>query len=392
MCGQYDQPPVAASNNAHSHLSRSPQYGHTQTHFSIEFPHSTQMANSSSTSEDIKQLERNPINGLSQISRLVKKKIFLTRTLHDFALKELRKKYQIEIYSGKIPIPQTKLRSKIKEIDGLICFPYDEINEELMNQAKNLKVISTFSVGFDHIDIKCAKKKKIRVGHTPKVLTDATADIAFSLLLDIARRTTQGDKIIRDGKWKEIHGAFDYLGVDLQGKTIGILGLGRIGSTLAKRAKAFDMNIIYHNRKRVSKSKEKSLDVKYVTFEKLITESDFLSIHVPHTKETDKLFDMKIFKKMKKTSFLINTSRGKVVNEKDLAIALKKKIISGAGLDVFDKEPIKKNHPLVKLSNIVLAPHIGSSTKETRMKMAEITVKNLNLGINGKKPIYSVGY
>ena len=322
----------------------------------------------------------------------MKKKVFLTRTLHDFALKELRKKYQIEIHSGKIPIPQSKLRSKIKEIDGLICFPYDSINEKIIEEGKNLKVISTYSVGFDHIDTEYAKKKKIRVGYTPEVLTDATADMAFSLLLDIARRVTEADKIIREGKWKEIYGAFDYVGVDLQGKTIGILGLGRIGSTLAKRAKAFDMKIIYHNRKPVTKSKEKSLDAKYVSFEKLITKSDFISIHVPHTKETDRLFNMKIFRKMKKTSFLINTSRGKVVNEKDLAIALKKKIISGAGLDVFDKEPIKKNHPLVKLPNIVLAPHIGSSTKETRIKMAEITVKNLNLGINGKKPIYSVGY
>jgi len=322
----------------------------------------------------------------------MKKKVFLTRTLHDFALKELRKKYQIEIHSGKIPIPQSKLRSKIKEIDGLICFPYDIINREMIEEGKNLKVISTYSVGFDHIDTEYAKKKKIRVGYTPEVLTDATADMAFSLLLDIARRVTEGDKIIREGKWKEIYGAFDYVGVGLQGKTVGILGLGRIGSTLAKRAKAFDMKITYHNRKPVTKSKERTLDAKYVSFEKLIRESDFVSIHVPHTKETDGLFNMKIFKKMKKTSFLINTSRGKVVNEKDLVIALKKKIISGAGLDVFDKEPIKKDHPLVKLPNIVLAPHIGSSTKETRIKMAEITVKNLNLGINGKKPIYSVGY
>jgi glyoxylate reductase len=322
----------------------------------------------------------------------MKKKVFLTRTLHDFALKELRKKYQIEIHSGKIPIPQSKLRSKIKEIDGLICFPYDIINREMIEEGKNLKVISTYSVGFDHIDTEYAKKKKIRVGYTPEVLTDATADMAFSLLLDIARRVTEGDKIIREGKWKEIYGAFDYVGVDLQGKTVGILGLGRIGSTLAKRVKAFDMKITYHNRKPVTKSKERTLDAKYVSFEKLIRESDFISIHVPHTKETDGLFNMKIFKKMKKTSFLINTSRGKVVNEKDLVIALKKKIISGAGLDVFDKEPIKKDHPLVKLPNIVLAPHIGSSTKETRIKMAEITVKNLNLGINGKKPIYSVGY
>ena len=322
----------------------------------------------------------------------MKKKVFLTRTLHDFALKELRKKYQIEIHSGQIPIPQTKLRSKIKDIDGLICFPYDTISKEIIEEGKNLKVISTYSVGFDHIDTEYSKKKKIRVGYTPEVLTDATADMAFSLLLDIARRVTEGDRIIRDAKWKKIYGAFDYVGIDLQGKTIGILGLGRIGSTLAKRAKAFDMKIIYHNRKHVTKSKEKSLDAKYVSFEKLVTESDFISIHVPHTKETDRLFNMKIFKKMKKSSFLINTSRGKVVKEEDLAIALKKRIISGAGLDVFEKEPIKKNHPLAKLQNIVLTPHIGSSTKETRIKMAEITVKNLNLGINGKKPTYSVGY
>ena len=322
----------------------------------------------------------------------MKKKVFLTRTLHDFALKELKKKYQIEIHSGQIPIPQTKLQSKIKDIDGLICFPYDTISKEIIKKGKNLKVISTYSVGFDHIDTEYSKKKKIRVGYTPEVLTNATADMAFSLLLDITRRTTEGDRNIRNTKWKKIYGAFDYVGIDLQGKTIGILGLGRIGSTLAKRAKAFDMKIIYHNRKHVVRSKEKSLDVKYVSFEKLITESDFISIHVPHTKETDGLFNMKVFKKMKKSSFLINTSRGKVVNEKDLVIALKKRVISGAGLDVFEKEPIKKNHPLVKLQNIVLTPHIGSSTKETRIKMAEITVKNLNLGINGKKPTYSVGY
>ena len=322
----------------------------------------------------------------------MKNKVFLTRTLHDFALKELRKKYQIEIHSGKIPIPKTKLRSKIKEIDGLICFPYDKIDKELMDCAKNLKVISTYSVGFDHIDTEHAKKNKIRVGYTPEVLTDATADLAISLLLDISRRVSEGDRIIRNGKWKEIYGAYDYVGVDLQGKTLGILGLGRIGGTLAKRANAFDMKIVYHNRKQISKSKEKSLNAKYVSFEKLISESDFISIHVPHTKETDRLFDMKILKKMKRTSFLINTSRGKVINEKDLATALKQKIISGAGLDVFDTEPISKDHPFVKLPNIVLAPHIGSSSKETRSKMAEITVKNLDLGIKGKKPIYSVGY
>src|SRR3970282_519971 len=301
-----------------------------------------------------------------------KKRVFLTRTLHDFALKELRKK------SGNV--------------EGLICFPYDKIDSDLIDIAKNLKVISTYSVGFDHIDTQYAKKKKIRVGYTPEVLTDATADLAFSLMLDVLRRVSEGDRIVRNGKWRQIYGAYEYVGTDLQGKTLGIFGLGRIGSTLAKRAKSFDMKIIYHNRKPVSKNKEKLLGVKYVTLDKLITQSDVISIHVPHTKETNQLFDMKIFKKMKKSAFLINTARGKIVNEKDLIVALNKKIIAGAALDVYESEPISKKHPLTKIQNVVLAPHIGSSTKETRAKMAEITIKNLNLGINGKNPIYSVGY
>ena len=322
----------------------------------------------------------------------MKEKIFLTRTLHDFALKELKKKFQVEVHTGKIPIPKNSLKSKIKQVDGLICFPYDQINKEVIQSAKNLKVISTFSVGYDHIDTKFAKEKKIRVGYTPDVLTNATADMAFALMIDSLRRISEGDRIIRKQKWNQIYGAYDYVGLDLQGKTLGIIGLGRIGKTFAKRAKAFDMKIIYHNRKQISKTDEKKLGVKYTTFNKLITQSDIISIHVPHTDETNQMFNMKIFRKMKKTSFLINTSRGKVVNEKDLVVALKQKIIGGAGLDVFETEPISKNHQFLKLENVVLAPHVGSSTKETRIKMAKITVKNLILGIKGKKPIYSIGY
>ena len=322
----------------------------------------------------------------------MKEKILLTRTIHDFALKELKKKFQVEIHKGKIPISQKILKSKIKEVDGLICFPYDKIDKETIQLAKKLKVISTYSVGYDHIDTQFAKENKIRVGYTPEVLTDATANMAFALLLDALRRISEGDRIIRKGQWKQIYGAYDYVGLDLHGKTLGIMGLGRIGKTLAKRAKAFDMKIIYHNRKQISKTEEKKIGVKYTTFEKLISQSDIISIHVPHTKETNQIFNMKIFRKMKNTAFLINTSRGKVVNEKDLAIALKQKIIAGAGLDVFETEPINKNHPFLKLENIVLAPHVGSSTKETRSKMSEITIKNLILGMRGKKPIYSIGY
>ena len=321
-----------------------------------------------------------------------KMKVFLTRTLHEFALKELKKYYQIEVHSGKIPIPRKKLESKIKEVDGLICFPYDKIDGKLLSKAKNLKVISTFSVGFDHIDIESAKKNKIRVGFTPDVLTDATADLAFSLMMDVMRRVSEGDRIIRKGSWKEIYGAYDYVGTDLQGKTLGIFGLGRIGSTLARRARSFDMNIIYHNRKHVSKTKEKSLGVKYVSFDKLISQSDVISIHVPHTSMTDQLFDKQILKKMKKTAFLVNTARGKIINQKDLTEALKMNTIAGAAIDVFESEPIGKNNILNKIPNITLTPHIGSSTKETRVKMAEITVENLHLGIKRRKPKYSVGY
>ena len=322
----------------------------------------------------------------------MKKKVFLTRTLQDFAINELKKKYTVEIHNGKIPIPLNKLRVKIREIDGLICFPYDKIEKETLELARKLKVISTFSVGYDHINIEFAKERKIRVGYTPEVLTDATADLAFSLILDALRRTTQGDRIIRGGKWKKIYGADDFVGTDLQGKKLGILGLGRIGKTLAKRARAFGMEILYHNRERLSISKEKRLRVNYVSFENLIKKSDIISIHVPHTKQTDNIINMKVLKKMKNSAFLINTSRGKVINQQDLVMALKKKIIAGAGLDVFVTEPINEKNPLTKLDNVVLAPHIGSSTKETRNKMAEITINNLNLGINGKKPIYSVGY
>ena len=284
------------------------------------------------------------------------------------------------------------MQDKIIDVDGLICFPYDKISKKTINIASNLKVISTYSVGFDHIDIEYAKEKKIRVGYTPDVLTDATADMAFSLLIDLARRISEGDRLIRNGKWSEIFGAYDYTGIDLKTKTLGILGLGRIGKALAKRANAFDMKIIYHNRNRLSDLEEKKLNVKYASFSKLISSSDFLSIHVPHTIETDKLFDMKIFKKMKNSAYLINTSRGKVVNEKELIQALKEHVIGGAGLDVFENEPILKNNFRKKLNNVVLSPHIGSSTKETREKMAEITVENLKRGINGKKPIFSVGY
>jgi len=302
----------------------------------------------------------------------------------------LKDKYNIQLHSGKIPIPKKILINKIKNVDGLICHPYDTIDREVINKAKNLKVISTFSVGFDHIDIEVAKSHRIKIGYTPEVLTNATAELAIGLILDVLRRISEGDRIIRGKKWNQIFGAYDYTGTEVSGKTIGIVGMGRIGREVAKKANGLGMKVIYHNRKPLSKRIEKILRVKYVSENSLYKNSDIISLHVPYNKNTHHLMNSKIFKKMKNNSFLINTSRGKIVNEKQLIVALKTKQIQGAGIDVYEKEPIKMNNPLLKLENVVLAPHVGSSTKETRLKMSDITARNLILGLQGKKLLYSV--
>ncbi|MFI5416826.1 MAG: 2-hydroxyacid dehydrogenase [Nitrososphaerales archaeon] len=317
-------------------------------------------------------------------------KILLTRKLHEFAMIELKKRYDVYVHNGEIPMPRGKLLSKISQVDGLVCFPYDIIDKEIIENAKKLKVISTYSVGYDHIDLQKAKLHKIKIGYTPDVLTNATADLAVALLLDSMRRVTEGDRIIRSGDWKVIFGPHDYVGTDIEGKTIGIFGMGRIGRAVAKRITPFGMKITYHSRHRLSKSQEKKLNAKFVSLDELFEKSDAVSIHIPYTKETHEVVNMRLLKKMKKTSHLINTSRGKIINEKDLAKALRSNMIAGAALDVFEKEPIGRNHELAKMKNVVLAPHIGSSTIETRKKMAEITIKNLIYGLGEKRMIYSV--
>ena len=316
--------------------------------------------------------------------------VLVTRRLHKSALDNLEKKCNVFLHTGKIPIPKKSLINKIKNMDGLICHPYDLVDKEVLENAKNLKVISTFSVGFDHIDIDFAKLQKIKIGYTPEVLTNATAELTIGLILDTLRRISEGDRIIRNKKWNQIFGAYDYTGTEVSGKTIGIIGMGRIGREVAKKANGLGMNVIYHNRKPISKKNEKMLRVKYVSENMLYRNSDIISLHVPYNKNTHHLMNSKIFKKMKKTSFLINTSRGKIVNEKQLVTALMKKEIQGAGMDVYESEPIQKNNPLLKLENVVLAPHVGSSTNETREKMSDITVENLILALEGKKLLYSV--
>ena len=317
-------------------------------------------------------------------------KILLTRKIHDFALKNLKKRYDVEVHTGSIPMPKKLLISKIKDKDGLICYPYDSIDSDVINAGIKLKAISTYSVGYDHIDIKTASKKGIIIGYTPEVLTRATADLTMALMLSLFRRIPEGNKLIRDNKWRTVFGPYEFLGTDLYQKTLGIFGMGRIGKAVAERASGFEMNIIYHNRTRLPKKEERKLRVRYVSLDNLFRTSDVVSIHSPHTSQTHEIVNLRLFKKMKKTAFLINTARGKIINEKDLAIALKREMIAGAGLDVFQKEPIGSNSPIAKLKNVILMPHSGSATIETRKKMADIAVKNLVLGLSGRKMIYQV--
>ena len=316
--------------------------------------------------------------------------VLVTRRLHNSALKELGKKCNVTLHAGKIPIPKKILMNKIKEADGLICHPYDTIDKNVIQSAKNLKTISTFSVGFDHIDIDFARSRGIKIGYTPEVLTNATAELTIALIVDVLRRVSEGDRLIRNKKWKQIFGAYDYTGIEISGKTIGILGMGRIGKEVAKKANGLGMNVVYHSRRPISKSLEKKMNVKYISENKLFQSSDVVSLHIPYSKDTHHKINSKIFKKMKNTSFLINTARGKIVNERDLIVALKTKQIQGAGIDVYELEPIEVKNQLLKLENVVLSPHIGSSTEETRSKMSEITVKNLIFGLEGRKLLYSV--
>ena len=215
---------------------------------------------------------------------LMKKRfnVLVTRRLHRSALDELKKKCNVSLHTGKIPIPKKILIDKIKNMDGLVCHPYDTIDKEVIKNSKNLKVISTFSVGFDHIDVNFAKSQGIKIGYTPEVLTNATAELTIGLILDVLRRISEGDRIIRNKKWNQIFGAYDYTGTEVSGKTIGIIGMGRIGREVARKANGLGMNVIYHNRKPISKRIEKMLKAKYVSENMLYKNSDIISLHVPY--------------------------------------------------------------------------------------------------------------
>ena len=315
-----------------------------------------------------------------------RKKIYVTRELPEDAMQILKAKFEVEVWQGEMPPPKNVLIEKVKKSDGLICLLTEGIGKDVIDAASpQLRGICQVAVGFDNIDVTAATKKGICVTNTPGVLTETTADFAFTLLMATARRIAEADKYVKSGQWKVPWGLMMLLGQDIWGKTIGIVGIGRIGSAVARRAKGFNMKILYYDVYR-NEQVEKELGVEYVPLERLLNESDYVSIHVPLTPETHHLINEERLRMMKKTACLINTSRGPVVDERALYKALKEGWIWAAGLDVWEKEPVDLSNSLLKLDNVTAAPHISSGSIATRTKMAVMAAENMVAIQEGRVP------
>ena len=289
------------------------------------------------------------------------------------------------VQGGSSEEPREWLLREVGGADGLLCSLADRIDGEVLRRANRLRVISTYSVGYDHIDVATARAKGIRIGYTPEVLTDSTADLAMALLLAVARRVAEGDRLVRSGGWKGPWSATFMLGSDVHGKTLGIIGMGRIGRAVARRARGFDMRVLYYSR-----TPKEGVDAEYVPLDSLLAESDFVVLTVDLNPGTYHMVNYDFLRKMKRTAFLVNVSRGKVIVEDDLVRALKEGVIAGAALDVYEEEPLGADHPLTRLENVVLTPHLGSATVETRRRMAEVAVENLMRGLRGEPLLYEV--
>jgi len=316
--------------------------------------------------------------------------VFITRKIPEPGPTILKKYLQVNMNPEVNILDRKVLIKNVKNVDALLCMLGDNIDSNIMDAAgSNLRVISCYSVGYDHVDIKEAEKRKIIVTNTPNVLANTTADLTFSLILSAARNIVNADRHVRKGNWKFGWTPDLFLGYDVYGSTLGIIGLGEIGTLVAKRAKGFGMEVLYYSNSR-NKKIESDLSISYVPMEELLQRSDFVSIHVSLNKSSFHLIDESKIKLMKKTAFLINTSRGKVVNEQHLIKALKDKQIAGVGLDVYEDEPISTSNPLIHLSQTVLLPHIGSATFRTRSKMAEVSANNIVNSLIGKGTVYKI--
>jgi len=314
-----------------------------------------------------------------------KPKIYVTRDLPERGLKIINQYFDAEVWTEYSPPPKQVIIEKARNVDALATLLSDKIDAEVFNAAPNLKIVSQLAVGFDNIDVAEATKRGIYVTNTPEVLTDTTADFAWALLLAVARRVVEADKYVRTGQWKVGWHPAMLAGRDVHGATIGILGAGRIGYAVAKRASGFGMKILFYD-VIPRPEMEKDFGAKSADLNIIFKESDFVSVHVPLMKETHHLVNEERLRLMKKTAYLINNSRGPVVDEKALYKALKEGWIAGAGLDVFEQEPTSLDNPMLKLDNVVVAPHISSASIETRAEMAKMVADNLVAFFEGRKP------
>ena len=318
----------------------------------------------------------------------MKPPIYVTRRLPEPALQALLEVCEVEIWDQDVPPPYKVITEKLRDKEALLCLLTDRIDAALMDAAPGLKVISQCAVGYDNVDVGAATARGIPVGNTPGVLTDATADFAFTLLMAAARRIGEAIDYVREGHW-QTWGLTLLLGQSVYGATLGIVGLGRIGQALARRASGFDMKILYYDAVRQPEA-EAELGVEYRALEDLLRESDFVSLHVSLTEKTRGLMDARTFALMKPTAILVNTSRGPVVDPEALYGALKDGQIGYAALDVTDPEPLPADHKLLELPNLIVAPHVASATVRSRNLMASRAVQNLIAGLRGEQLPYCV--
>lgn len=322
------------------------------------------------------------------MSLLMKPSVLVTKRIFPEALEYLRQHAEVEYHDSQESYPPDELLNRLKTKDGAVSQLTDKFTAAVMQALPKLRVIANVAVGFDNIDIQAATERNIIVTNTPGVLTETTADFAFALLMAAARRVAEGDRFLRAGRWREW--SVDLLcGHDIYGRTLGLLGMGRIGQAVARRARGFQMRVLYHDAVRQDAQSEKDLGVEFVPFETLLRESDFISLHVPLLPETKKLIGAGALAQMKKTAILVNTSRGPVVDEAALAEALANGTIAAAGLDVFEREPAVEPK-LLQLENAVLAPHIASGSVDTRKKMCQMAVENAVAALQGRPPANGV--
>jgi len=317
---------------------------------------------------------------------MVKPKVYVTRMIAREALDKLAKATEMELWPEELPPPYELLLQKAAVSDGMLTLLTDRIDPQLLDAAPKLKVVSNLAVGYDNINVPEATKRHILVCNTPGVLTETTADLAFTLLMAAARRVVEGDKFPRAGKW-QTWGPMLLLGQDIHHATMGIVGVGRIGMEIAKRARGFDMKVLYYDARRRSPEEEKQYGMEFVPdLAKLLPRADFISVHVPLTAETLHLIGAAQFAMMKPSAVFVNTSRGPVVDQKALYEALKAGKIFAAGLDVTEVEPIPMDDPLLTLDNIIIVPHIASGSINTRRNMGLLAVDNILAGIHGELP------